>query len=291
MSVAPVEVVFDRERLLAREFPELLKTYTSADTAAWARDFGAGLGGTLVHADRRFLDLSAEALPLPMIAVPLCDGRFWEQDAGSGIDWRKIVHAQEVITQHRPLPPTGSVRIRQRVVDIRDRGLEKGALMVQRQSLCDAAGVPYIDIEVTTVLRGNGGFGGPPEEAGRPSPLPDRAPDQTVDLRTPMPDGTRLCISAELSVASGIPGAVPTQRMIRGVGCFGLAGRALLALCCDNDPQRLRRFGVRYGGPMLTDETMLIEVWHVGEGIAKFRMHAIERDAVVVSSGSLEFVV
>jgi hypothetical protein len=287
---APVEGVFDRMRLLAREFPALVKTYGPADAAAWVRDFGAGLGGALAQADQRFLHPPAGVLPLPMIAVPLCDGRFWEQDADTGIDWRKIVHAEEVITQHRPLPPTGSVRICQRVVDIRDRGLEKGALMVQRQSVCDAAGVPYIDIDVTTVLRGNGGFGGPAQDASRPLSLPNRAPDQTIEVRTPTPDATRLCILADLSVASGIPGAESDQRMIRGVGCFGLAGRALLALCCDNDPLRLRRFGVRYGGPMLTDETMRIELWYVGEGSARFRMHCIERDAVVVSSGSLDFV-
>lgn len=289
MSLVPVEAVFNRERLLTREFPEIVKTYASEDTTAWARDFGAGLGGTLGLADQRFLDPSTCALPLPMIAVPLCDGHFWEQGADTGIDWRKIVHAKEVITQHRALPSAGSVKIRQRVLDVRDRGVERGALMVQRQSLCDAADVPYIEIDVTTVLRGNGGFGGPAQDASRPLPFPDRTPDQTIDVRTPPPEATRLCISEELSVASGISGAGSQQRMIRGVGCFGLAGRALLALCCDNDPKRLRRFSVRYGGPMLTDETMRIELWHIDEGSVRFRMQAIEREALVVRSGSLCF--
>jgi hypothetical protein len=79
----------------------------------------------------------------------------------------------------------------------------------------------------------------------------------------------------------------PGQRMLRGVGCFGLAGRAALALTCGNEPQRLRRFGVRYAGPMLSDETMRLELWHLDDTQAVFRLRAVERDAAVLSHGTV----
>jgi hypothetical protein len=280
--------VFDRERLLARVFPPEPRQWSAAQAVRWARDFGAGLPGELAAHDARFLD-AQQALALPMIAVPLCDGEFWQQQPDTGIDWRRIVHAEEVLTLHRPLPLAGQALLTQAITDIRDRGAEKGALMVQRLTLAEPGGLPYADVDVTTVLRGNGGFGGfggPPPDAARPAPLPERAPDASIDIRTPSAGDTSFCLSAELKVGDGLS-LQPGQRMLRGVGCFGLAGRAALALACGNDPQRLRRFGVRYGGPMFSDETMRLELWHVGEGQAVFRMRAVERDAAVLSHGTL----
>ncbi len=277
--------VFDPARLLARAFPQEQRQWSATQAVRWARDFGAGLPGELAVSDARFLD-AQQALALPMIAVPLCDGEFWQQQPDTGIDWRRIVHAEEVLTLHRPLPLAGQALLTQAITDIRDRGADKGALMVQRLTLTEPGGLPYADVDVTTVLRGNGGFGGPLPDAARPAPLPERAPDASMDIRTPPADQTSFCLSAELKVAAGL-NLQPGQRMLRGVGCFGLAGRAALALACGNDPQRLQRFGVRYGGPMLSDETMRLELWHLGQGQAVFRMRAVERDAAVLSHGTL----
>lgn len=276
---------FDRAGLLARPFAVEPRRWDAAQAVRWARDFGAGLPGELAAPDGRFLD-AAQALALPMIAVPLCDGEFWQQAPDTGIDWRRIVHAEERLIVHRPLPLAGSALLSQAVVDIRDRGAEKGASMLQRLTLTAPDGLPYADVEVTTVLRGNGGFGGPPPDAARPAPLPDRAPDARIDIRTPSADSTSFCLSAELKVAAGLE-LRPGQRMLRGVGCFGLAGRAALALCCGNDPRRLTRFGVRYAGPMLSDETMRLELWRLDDSQAVFRMLAVERAAPVLSHGSV----
>ena|GEM_PF-823230 len=285
---------FDRVRLLAREFPAEFRTWTAAQALRWARDFGAGLGeldGDMTAHDARFLD-AAQADALPMMAVPLCDGEFWQQQPDTGIAWRQMVHAEEVLTLHRPLPLAGRAVLTQAIVDIRDRGAERGASMVQRLTLTEPGAAPYADIEVTTILRGNGGFGGPAPDALRPAPLPERAPDRVIELRSPAADDTSFCLSAELKVAGGLS-LRPGQRMLRGVGCFGLAGRAVLALACGNEPRRLRRFGVRYAGPMLSDETLRLELWLQGAGdtanTAVFRMRALERDAPVLSHGSVHF--
>jgi hypothetical protein len=278
-------MAFDRDALLARRFPAEPRQWDAAQAIRWARDFGAGLQGELAAHDARFLD-ATQTHALPMIAVPLCDGEFWQMQPVTGIDWRRIVHAEEWLTLHRALPLAGEAVLTQRIVDIRDRGAEKGASMLQRLTLTEPGGAPYADIDVTTVLRGNGGFSGPPPDAARPAPLPDRTPDACIHIRTPSADGTSFCLSADLKVATGLT-LQPGQRMLRGVGCFGLAGRAALALTCGNEPQRLRRFGVRYAGPMLSDETMRLELWHQGETQAVFRMRAVERDAAVLSHGTV----
>ncbi len=281
-------VAFDRERLLARDFPVESRRWDADWSVATARGLGAGLGGELAGADQRFLD-PAQPWALPMLAVPLCDGEFWQQQPDTGIDWRRIVHAEEALTLHRTLPISGSARLVQRITDLRDRGAGRGAAMRQRLSLLGDDGLPLADVDVGTVLLGNGGFGGPPPDpAARPAPLPERAPDASVLLRTPSAETTRFCLSADLAVAAGLAMRAD-QRMLRGVGSFGLAGRAALAVLVDNDPVRLRHFAVRYAGPMLSDETVRLDLWRLadeeGEGRAVLRLWAVERDVAVLGHG------
>lgn len=281
---------FDRDALLARRFPVEPRAWDAKRAVLWARDFGAGLPGELAAYDARFLD-ERQAFALPVIALPLCDGEFWQQRPDTGIDWRQIAHAEEVLTLHRPLPLAGRASVSQSIVDIRDRGVGKGASMVQHFSLTEqGSGLPYADLEVTTVLRGNGGFGGPMLTPSRPAPLPDRQCDAVIEIRTPNADDTRFGLPPELLVSAGLA-VRPGQRKLRGVGSFGLAARAALALVCGNDPQRLHRLGVRYGGVMLSDETMRFELWNAGPGHAVFRMRAAERDATILSHGTLAFAV
>jgi hypothetical protein len=281
--------VFDREALLARQFPVEPRFWTAEEAVSWARGFGAGLPGELSAFDARFLD-ERQLHALPAIAVPLCDGEFWQQRLDTGIDWRQIVHAEEVLTLHRPLPLAGRALLSQSIVDLRDRGVGKGASMRQRFSLTDEGfHLPYAELEVTTLLRGNGGFGGPQLDPVRPAPLPERRPDAGIDIRTPAAGDTSFGLPPELLLSAALA-VRPGQCMLRGAGSFGLATRAALALVCGNEPQRLLRLGIRFGGVMLSEETMRFELWNVASGQAVFRMRALEREAPVLSHGTLAFV-
>jgi hypothetical protein len=269
-------------------FAASTRTYGKGDSIRFAKGFGAGVDPDWHAIDSPFIEDSPTLASLPMSAVALADGEFWQQDPRSGIIWQQMVHAQESLRVHRPLPIEGSVVITQKIKDLFDRGPDKGALMVQQQLLSDELGNPLVSIEVTTVLRGNGGFGGQPQPSQRPEPIPDRNPDCTLEIRTPEGADTLFRLSADIAVAAQAQ-ADTKQYMLRGLGCFGLAGRGALKLACDNEPERLRAIGVRYAGPMFTAETMRIDLWHVRSGFALFRMHACERDAPVLSHGFIEF--
>jgi hypothetical protein len=277
-------MTIDYQTLMKWPFPAIVRSYTGNDSARFARGFGAGLAGALGAADVPYL---AGDSALPMAAVALADGEFWQRDAAARIDWRNIVHAEEGITMHRPLAASGTVVVTQQVVDIFDRGAGKGAVMQQRQYLADVDGTPLATIDVTTMLKGDGGFGGQPYIPTRVQVPQDRPADAEIEVRTPRNDDSAMFrLSAEIAAAASVGEG---QSMMRGLGCFGLAGRAVLQLVCDNQPERLKRLVVRYAGPMLTDETMLIELWHVAAGRAVFRMKARERDAPVLNNCLVEF--
>lgn len=278
----------DYQKLMSRPFAAITRTYGKADSIRFARGFGAGIDPLWTSTDSHFIEDNTALQALPMSAVALADGEFWQQDPQSGIAWQQMVHAQESLRIHRPLPAEGTVVVTQKIQDIFDRGPEKGALMVQNQWLSDEQGNPLASIEVTTVLRGNGGFGGKLPPPARPEPIPERAADAVLQIKTPVGADTLFRLSSEIAVAARTDTA-NQHYMLRGLGCFGLAGRGALKMACDNNPNCLRAIGVRYAGPMFTNETMRLEMWYVRPGHALFRMHACERDAPVLSYGFIEF--
>lgn len=278
-------MAFDYATLLAWPFATVSKHYTAADTIRYARGFGAGTGGQMAAFDRLYLRPSAP-LVLPMIAVPLCDGEFWQQQPATGIVWQQIIHAEETLTMHAPMPVDATVSITQQVVDLWDRGADKGAVMAQRQCVHAADGALLATIDVTTILRGNGGFGGKAYQAERVQMPAERPPDAVLDLYSAVDADAIFKLSADIVAAANAP---PGKSMMRGVGCFGTAGRAVLALVCGDAPERLKKLSVRYTGPMFTGELLRVELWHVGPGRALFRMRAPERDAPVLDHCCCEF--
>lgn len=259
------------------------KRYSRDDVIRFAGGFGAGLPGPLREEDAPFIQ--PEGLrALPMVAVALADGEFWQMNPAAGLQWQKTVHVEEAITVHKPLAVEGGLTVKRRIEAVYDRGAERGALVQERQTLIDDSNEPVATIDVATLLRGDGGFGGEPEPQRPRIVFPDRPPDHAVELATPLTENAVFRLSGSLDVAAG-DGA-----MLRGVCSFGLAGRAVLALCCGNRPERLLKFGVRYAGPMFTEETMRIELWRIATGQAVFRMRAVERDVLVLNNCTVEYV-
>jgi hypothetical protein len=272
------------DALMSWPFATEQKSYTAEDASRYAAGFGAGLLGDMHEADQVFLQANG-AFALPMIAVPLADGEFWHADPRTGIVWQKMVHAGESITVHKPLPKAGSLRLTQKVDKLLDRGEERGAVMLQKLSFADQQH-EYVTIDVTMLLRGNGGFGGAPDNRPREKWIPeDRPADLQVEVATPTSDNPLFELKIDLEVAAGHG----NQKPLRGVCSFGLAGRAALFLLCDNQADRLKHFSVKYAGMMFTDETMLVEVWQLEQGRAALRMTAIERQQLVLNQCLVEF--
>lgn len=278
----------DYEKLKNWSFEPVVKEYTQEDTIHFARGFGAGLPGPLQQEDVRFTQ--AESLQaLPALAVALADGEFWQQDPEAGLQWQKIVHAEESITVHRPLQSAGKLVVTRWIDEIYDRGAERGALMLEREVLSDEQGASVATIDVRTIALADGGFGGKKEPHQERTAIPERTPDAVLELATPLDDGAIFRLPAVFDVASNAAPGSPKTSMLRGLCSFGIACRAALKLACNNQPERLRTLSVRYVGPMYTEEKVRVELWNLDPGSAVFRMWAVERDALILNNCVIRF--
>lgn len=275
-------------------FEQLAESYTREDVIHYARGIGVGMPGPLAAEEEHFLTASDDLQVLPMMAVVLNQGSMWTKDPKTGIDWSKTVHVEESITMDGLLPQEGELLADYCVEEVYDKGAGKGALMYERKILSKAEGAgegkQIANVKIATYLRNNGGFGGIATGSPRPVSMPDDRPaDAVIDLSTPTSDNTTYQLGAEFLEAVKSELMTESKPMLRGVCSFGIAGRAILKLTCDNEPGRLRHLGLRYIAPVFADETLRTEVWFTGPGKAVFRVMCIERNTLVMNNGVVEF--
>ena len=280
-------MTIDYQRLLDWSLPEVRQTYTVRDSQRYA--LAVGLGADPL--DTRQLPFVYEQDPraLPMQAVVLGYPGFWMKDPATGVDWVRLVHAEQGLRLHRPLPASGEVIGRTRVVGINDKGPGKGAIVYSQRTLHDAASDALIaTLDSSTFCRGDGGCGGSDVPPMRLAPTPERAPDAVCELPT-LPqqallyrqcgDFNPLHADPDVARAAGFE-----RPILHGLCTFAVAGHALLRTLCDYDPARLTELQVRFSAPVYPGETLRTEIWSDADAVA-FRTLAVERGVLVLSHG------
>src|SRR5258708_4485896 len=100
-----------------------------------------------------------------------------------GCDPMMIVHGEQQIRLHRPIPPDARLSTVSEVKAIYDKG--KGALVVVDARTVDESGRQVFDNTFSIFVRGEGGFGGERgPEAVKADPPAGRAPDFEVTEAT-----------------------------------------------------------------------------------------------------------
>ncbi|HSW04938.1 MaoC/PaaZ C-terminal domain-containing protein [Aquabacterium sp.] len=287
----------DPEQLLHWPLPPVSQRYTERDVILYALGLGAASGNPVPEPRRRLVYEGAAGglAVLPTLAAVLATGPFWMQDPATGIDWQRLLHGEQRLQLHKPLPAAASVTSTQRVQALIDKGAGKGALMLLERQLHDAdSGELLATIGSTVFLRGNGGFGGPSSGAPLAHALPEgRAPDLQHEHATRPEqallyrlsgDWNPLHVDPDVARAAGFDAPI-----LHGMASYGMAGCAVIAALCDDEPARLKRLDVRFASPMLPGETLLTEIWREGPGRASFRARVTGRDRLILNNGYAEF--
>jgi acyl dehydratase len=282
-------MAIDYDHLMNFPIPEVRQRVTPRDTVFYALSVGLGQDPL----DRRQLDYvdQLRALKaLPAMAVVLGHPGFWLRDPRTGVDAVRLVHGEQGIRLYRPLPVDGEIIGRTRVTGLVDKGAGKGALLYSEKQVVDAATGDLLAVtNSTTFLRGDGGFGGPEGPVRPPHPVPEGAPDLTIDLPTRPEqalyyrlngDDNPLHADPDIAEKAGFP-----RPILHGLCTLGVVSHALLRTLGDYDAARFRGLDLRFTAPVFPGETIRTEVWRDGA----FRARVVERDVIVVNNGRAEF--
>lgn len=292
----------DVAALEAWDFPVERQRWTDKDSILYALSLGYGSDPEDPAQLRFVYERTLQAVPA--MATTLCHPGFWIADPRTGIDATRAVHAEHHVVFHRPLPAQGSARARTRVVEVRDRGAGRGAMLIFERTLHDAGtGAAIASIEHHTLCRADGGFSGARATApartdassrATAAATPDTPPDHVVDIAS-MPQAALLYrLSADrnplhadpvVARAAGFP-----RPLLHGLCTYGIACRAIMQASAANDPTRLRSLSARFSAPVYPGETLRTEIWRddgdrPGVQTLRFRCLVPERATVVISNG------
>lgn len=283
-------MALDYDRLLRLAIPDSVQQYEARDSMLYALALGLGQDPTDA-AQLRFV-YEKDLCVLPTMGVVLAHPGFWARDLDSGIDWLRIVHGEQGLVLHRPLPPAARVIGRSRIVDAVDKGAGRGALVYYERRIFEAdSGEPLCTVTQTLFCRGDGGFGGPSRPLPEPHPIPARPPDHVCELPT-LPQAALLYrLNGDMNPLHADPqiarAAGYERPILHGLATFGVAGHALLKTVCADDPARLRSMTARFTAPVYPGERLATSIWLDGE-VASFTVRVVGRDVVAIGNGRAE---
>ncbi|MET3513881.1 acyl dehydratase [Pseudacidovorax sp. 1753] len=284
--------MIDSDKTRAWHSGDVRQHYTTKDCILYALGLGAGADPLDPRQLRFVYEKELAALPT-MAAVLASPGSWMRERAELGIDFLKLVHGEQAVTLHAPLPPSAALVGRSRVTRLVDKGEGKGAVMHVEKVLTDeATGERLATCEQVLFLRGNGGFPpGATSDAPAPAPaaVPDAAPDLSVTLAT-LPNAAVLYrLSGDLNPLHIDPGVATRsgfpRPILHGLATWGMAGLAAVQHFCDGDPARLTGLRARLSSPVFPGETLAFDFWDLGAGELALRARVPAREVVVLSHG------
>ena len=229
----------------------------------------------------------------PTLANVIAYPGFWAREPDTGIDWQRIVHAEQEIVLHQPLPARGSAVGTTRVSALWDRGEGKGAFLQQTHGVRDAQTQELMaTVTQLSLLRGDGGFGpgGTDGAPPPPHPVPERQPDAQCDLATAPQAALAYRLSGDLNPLHADPDVARRagfeRPILHGMATMGVAAHAVLRELLDYDAARFAGMRVRFTAPAVPGDTLRTEMWVDGK-VVTLRTTALERNAVVLNNARM----
>ncbi len=228
---------------------------------------------------------------LPTMAVVLATGGFNAMGRIGSFNPAMLVHGEQAIELHGPIPTEGRVSTVGEITAIWDKG--KGAVIETRSESTDAAtGEPRFTTVSSAFVRGEGGWGGDRGPSGPRHVAPEREPDHVVTYATRPDQALLYRLSGDRNPLHSDPafaamGGFP-RPILHGLCTYGFTGRALLHSLCGGDPARFGSMEGRFSSPVFPGEALTVRIWITEGGEAVF--HTLGGDGrVVLDAGRCTF--
>ena len=276
----------DAPRAIGAALPGSTYSWDEDDVILYQLAIGAGVPPT----DPRELTYTYEGdlRVLPTFATIPSFGLMMSLGTVDGLDFElaSVLHGEQELELHRPIPAVGTVVQEGRVTHVFDKG--KGALVIMEiESRLEKDGELLFTNRPSIFLRGEGGFGGDP---GPPTAteIPDREPDAVVTSPTLEQQALLYRIASgdhnPLHADPGFAAFAGYERpILHGLCTYGIVGKAVVDTSLGGQVGAVSRYRARFSGVVFPGETVLTRIWAQGEGLIVEA--SVEERAATVLSG------
>lgn len=271
---------------IGKKIGPVTKKYDWKDVVLYALGVGAGFDDLdYVYENRLKV--------IPSFAIGAVFDFLAQVGVSSGADLTGILHGEQDLIFHNPIPPEGTLTTEGKITNIYDKGAVTGALVVAEADTCHSDGRKLFTNICTLFCRRDGGFGGP----GAPTEtveFPERPPDfEEVEIPSPNQpliyrlsgDIFALHVDPAFAKASGFE-----KPIMHGLCTHGFACRAAIKHLFPGEPERMTRFRNRFSRTLYPGIPIKTQIWKIEEGLALFRTVNGETGEVVIDRGVVEWV-
>ncbi len=198
-----------------------------------------------------------------------------------------LLHGEQDLVLHKPLPARAKVENTGRVSDVFDKG--KGALVVVETETKDESGDLLCTNRFSAFIRGEGGFGGESGPAPGNEP-PAREPDVVAESPT-LPqqallyrlsgDKNPLHVDPNMAALGGFETPI-----LHGLCSFGIVCKAAVDKALDGDVTKVARYQARFSGVVFPGETIVTSMWREGDKVV-LSAATKERGTPVITNAAL----
>ena len=258
-------------------------SWSSKDALLYAVGIGAGTG-ELAFTTENTKDVAQQVFPTFPVVVGWGGGSAMAK-IGS-FNPAMLVHGQQAVTLHKPIPVSGSVTTRSRIVGIYDKGKAAG-VVTESVATDDSDGTPMFTNLSSAFIRGEGGWGGDRGPSGAVNVPPDRAPDHQVTYQTSADQALVYRLSGDRNPLHSDPSFAAMggfdRPILHGLCSYGFTGRALLHTLCGSDSSRFHHIEARFASPVYPGEALTVSMWTIADGESVFVTSVGDR--VVIDQG------
>lgn len=274
------------DEVMSKSVYDIPFSYTDTETILYALSIGLGQDPLNTKELPYVYEQGGQLQTVPTLSTVLVPDMF---PPDLGWDYSQVLHAEQRMHLYRPLPPAANLLIDRKVVDVFDRGPNRGALfLLEAEGRLASDNTVLFSLGCTVMARGDGGFDGPSGKGPLPHRSPKREPDLSCDIGTRQDQALMYRLTGDRNPLHADPvraAAVGFERpILHGLCTFGVACNAVLKTICDYDCTLIEGFDARFSAPVMPGDTITTDMWQDGN-IISFRCSVKERDSVVLRNG------
>jgi acyl dehydratase len=276
------------QKALAAKFAPSTSSYEQDDVILYHLGVGAGVPATDANELEYTYEKSLKVLPsFGVVPVFSSMGASLFNVDGLKFNPAMLLHGEQDIEIHRPLPTAAQLENQVRIAGIYDKG--KAALVVLEVATKEQGGAPLFTNRFSLFLRGEGGFGGDAgPKAGNEAPA--RAADLTVESKTLPQQALLYRLSGDKNPLHADPGFAKMggfdTPILHGLCSFGIVCKAAVDHALKGDVSQVARYQARFAGVFFPGETMVTSIWREGKQLL-LASKSKERGTPVLSNAAI----
>ncbi len=270
---------------LGKPLGPVTKDYNWKDAVLYALGVGAGF-------DEIEYTYEKNLKVLPSFSIAAVFNFFPLFSAEANVNLAGILHGEQELIFHQPIPPEGTLTTSGCLTDFYDKGKDKGALVVGQSDTWHSNGKKLFTSRLTLFSRLDGGFGGenaPPQTLVMPERDPDFEVEDAPTRDQPLlyrlsGDIFQLHVDQEFAELAGFE-----KPIMHGLCTHGFACRALIKRLVPGRPERVRRMNCRFSRPLYPGDPIKTQIWKESDGRALWRVVNARSGETVIDLGVFEY--